>query len=69
MKQLVMKQILAVSGRIDQAARNGRQELESRLRGGRTSLVAYLRAEHRVETVIHPDGRVEFLPCAGRDAA
>lgn len=68
MKQLVMKQILAISTRMDQAARNGRPELETRLRAARTSLVVYLRTEHLVETLIH-DGRVEFLPTAGRDAA
>lgn len=69
MKQLVMNQILAISTRIEQAARTGRHELWHRLKAGRTSLVNYLRTEHRVETVIHPEGRIEFLTPAGRDAA
>ena len=69
MKQLVMKQILAISTRIDQATRNGRPELQTRLRAARTSLVVYLRTEHHVEALIHLDGRVEFLPTAGREAA
>ena len=69
MKHLVMKQILAISMRIEQAARTGRLDLENRLLAGRTSLVVYLRTEHRVETVIHPEGRIEFLTCAGQDAA
>lgn len=69
MKQLVMDQLLAVSARIDQAARNGRKELEARLRAARFSLVDYLNREHRIETVIHPDGRIEFLATKDRDAA